>query len=127
MPSALDKSIQKWHDVVHNSGLDKGSFNCTLCQETSESVRCDGCLVYEETKRHGCLGTPHEEWVAHQRTDHACHSYYSVRCAHCLVLATNELLFLKSLKENDDVDKQGGAHRAEGGEQSSEDAAENQR
>lgn len=96
--TALKGSIAKWEAIVAGTGEDLGSDNCPLCAEFAEVdddySACQGCPVYERTKRRGCGGTPYDDW------SRACWLADLPRRAETPVLkaaAQAELDFLRSL------------------------------
>ena len=100
---ALKKSIEKWENIAFHGGIDDHAGNCQLCIKYHKYIVlvlgvggtiCDGCPVKEKTGKHGCKGTPYEEWcnyIDEQREG------YRVFDDHSKQLAINELEFLKSL------------------------------
>lgn len=101
---ALKGSIEhKWAPIVETTtALDNGRMNCNLCTVFLEKD-CNGCPVKETTGHEGCDFTPYMEWRAHQQAHIRGEDYVDTNfhrregCEECLRLATNELIFLKSL------------------------------
>ena len=95
--TALKGSIQKWKDIEAGTGVDKGRYNCPLCNLFNILFTCEGCPVYLKTKKSGCADSPYDEWVIHQDWNHDGSFPHKVKCPTCLELATAEREFLESL------------------------------
>lgn len=63
---ALRGSIRKWEKIVAGTGVNRGTANCPLCLKfhtrSAHLVRCFGCPVHKATGKHGCQGSPYEEY-----------------------------------------------------------------
>lgn len=99
---ALKKSIKKWENIVAGTGQDEGVGNCALCKlfwpKPFVELACKGgCPVFNKTQRKGCVDTPYTKWFTHQRDVHSKSFPLKVMCPECLVLAGEELKFLKDL------------------------------
>lgn len=92
---ALERSIEKWLMIV--AGVPAKVY-CPLCDKYYENY-CAGCPVKEKVGVFGCQGTPFEEWVWHHCEKHPQKSIMTTHCKECTQLATKELLFLASLRE----------------------------
>lgn len=64
---ALKLSIRKWENIVDGNGYDDGPRNCELCRKFRDAAEngddCDGCPVFEETRRRYCERTPYYDWT----------------------------------------------------------------
>jgi hypothetical protein len=103
---ALEESIQKWHAIVCDDGIDDGCDNCALCQldksrtpADEELDDCTSCIVYEATGCADCGQTPYIQWACHHRDKHQDAWPRCVECDTCQELAVAELEFLISLRE----------------------------
>jgi hypothetical protein len=96
---ALLGSIEKWRNIAHDGGEDRGPGNCPLCQDFFfKTQECDGCPVYQKTGKTGCQYTPYTKWTDHQLLVHNAATHPNkVLCKDCLTIATSELEFLESL------------------------------
>ena len=94
---ALQKSIDKWKNIVDNGGEDNGALNCPLC-EMCAGLLCDGCPIKKKTGATGCWGTPYSMWRKHFTTEHPrVVPPYRLVCDECEKLAQQELTFLENL------------------------------
>jgi hypothetical protein len=65
---ALRGSIRKWEAIVAGTGIDAGADNCDLCGQFNTfylqggKCTCFGCPVQTATGKHGCRGSPYEEY-----------------------------------------------------------------
>jgi len=57
----IEKSVEKWENIVDGTGVDHGTQNCPLCQEFYDD-NCEGCPVAEETGYDMCQYTPYFDW-----------------------------------------------------------------
>jgi hypothetical protein len=89
--AALKGSIRKWENIVAGTGVDKGVFNCPLC-ELFWDDDCTGCPVSERTGLMNCRGTPYNMWEALTKRDDATHGD-----PERIAAAQAELDFLRSL------------------------------
>ena len=103
---ALEESIQKWHAIVYDDGIDDACDNCALCQLDRDRTTvdeeldyCTSCIVYEATGCEYCEQTPYIPWARHHRNKHQSAWPSFVKCDTCRELAEAELKFLKSLRE----------------------------
>lgn len=55
---ALEGSITKWDLICQGLGLDRGSYNCPLCQ-LLPACDCEGCPVAQRSKSTSCGRTPY--------------------------------------------------------------------
>lgn len=111
----LEKSIQKWQDIVDGKGVDGGVLDCALCQkfrlnrfldQTIYGFRskenCLGCPVFLKTGLRDCKGTPYTEWY---RCGGFSLSVEEIQNdPKMLDLAAKELEFLKSLLPSDELE-----------------------
>ncbi len=96
--TALRASIKKWEGIVAGTEVDRGVFNCALCEMfTLANDTCDGCPVNDATDNNGCIRSPYDQWdrvnpwpIAHP--DYRRATTYKHRAA-----AQAEVDFLKSL------------------------------
>lgn len=96
LADALKLSIMKWEAIVaYYKHFDiqpylctRGSTTCGLCrlylQHKDGKDSCEDCPIRKRTKKHLCLGSPHEKFVLNP----------------CLTTAQEELRFLKSLQKS---------------------------
>ena len=102
---ALRGSIEKWHNILHADGEDKGSDNCPLCTIFLQARgSCTGCpIVEKKSDFYMCHNPEYQEWFAHQEDCHwpnqkKIHLRSSgERCPTCRELAQAEYDFLKDL------------------------------
>lgn len=94
--TALKGSIEKWEKITAGKGIDEGPLNCPACLMFL-THNCQGCPVYEKTKRRLCVNSPYDTWGWHQNISHAEKKKERVYCPTCKKLAKAELDFLKSL------------------------------
>lgn len=96
---ALDGSIEKWDQIRNRQDIDKGQNNCPLCRLYNRGKSCKQCVIYLETGKRFCDGTPYQEWITHHKL---CHPENKVqkanKCTECNRLANAEYEFLKELK-----------------------------
>ena len=64
---ALRGSIKKWEKIVAGTGVDQGTYNCSLCALFYSDYHCAGCPVAKATGLHLCEGTPYIEWACPER------------------------------------------------------------
>ena len=97
---ALQLSIEKWEKIVFDDGADEGPMNCELCENyfSAFNGNCSKCPVFHKTGLNNCRLTPYTKWSAHFSDKHYEYSDREIRCKTCLKLAKEELLFLISLK-----------------------------
>ncbi len=97
--TALKGSIKKWEKISERTGVDLGTENCPLCKLFFHSLfSCVGCPVAGKTKRNFCSKTPYKIWTMHHENKHLNPDKdYQVQCPKCILLATQEVKFLKSL------------------------------
>lgn len=58
----LRLSIAHWERMRDRKGGDQPSASqCALCREYFWCSECDGCPIFERTKRKGCEGTPYQK------------------------------------------------------------------
>jgi len=95
---ALDGSILKWKRIERSTEAeDRGSSNCPLCQLGV----CFDCPIMAHVGAPGCVSTPYEAWVRHQRLAHKRKRFRYHRephCKECLRLARLEREFLERIK-----------------------------
>jgi len=95
---SLDKSIEKWENIVSGNGMDFGADNCELCHKFGK-VGCFNCPVKEKTGFGSCYETPFAKWRNHHKEVHSNMFSRKVECKVCLRLAKEELAFLKGLRK----------------------------
>ena len=68
-PDALAGSIDKWEWIVARLNLypdsrvvDGGRLTCQLC-DVHFAKSCRGCVIFRDTGKEGCKGTPYEEFA----------------------------------------------------------------
>ena len=95
----LEDSIKKWQDIIAGNDGDKGSINCSLCQQYLNDG-CIGCVVQRDANQSFCYGTPFREWFNHHKKEHSMviGRGRRIECPTCLELAKKELDYLKSLR-----------------------------
>ena len=86
----LELAIQKWKDIVEGKGKDLQDDNCALCETCGN---CSECLVYEETGKTDCEGTP---YILYSDAEVEEASKKNLRA-----LAIAELEFLKALRKKE--------------------------
>ena len=93
-------SIQKWKDIVNETGIDVREDNCALCEA---SVICGRCVIFQHTGVAHCIGTPYIIWFKHMRYCHydVCVStdQLLIHCDKCRQLALNMLEYLENIKK----------------------------
>ena len=94
---ALDKSIQKWEKVVVDISSKKrvseyGRLDCECCIQFLHNELCYDCPIFQYTGKHRCLGTPYTQWS--QAAQNGVKDRNKL-----LILAKNELTFLKGIRE----------------------------
>lgn len=91
----------KWMAIAEGKGCDKGSDNCSLCEEHNDGNSCNECPVKKETGENDCYDTPWEKWRDHQEWAHGRSIWDDggnyVSCTECQLLALDEWLYLKSI------------------------------
>ena len=101
---ALELSIAKWVAIVKGVGKDHGSNNCALCDLYIKN-NCFGCPVEIRTGTMFCSKTPYDDWIKHHTKVHDNNFFYAwhaeIICDTCLYFAEQELVFLKSLREEE--------------------------
>lgn len=96
---ALNGSIEKWDQIRNRQGIDAGASNCPLCQLYNKSGQCKQCVIYLETGKYFCRGSPYQEWVTHHTHFHSANRVRKAsECLECDKLANDEYEFLKDLK-----------------------------
>lgn len=118
---AVRGSILKWKKIIAGTGVDEGTHNCPLCEKfinrLTAGAQCPECPVQERAsekrllQQHLCRNTPYAALIEHQEEDDSCSLVFEgmellIDCPRCLVLAKEELTFLKSLlepREEEDV------------------------
>ena len=97
---ALNGSIKKWEKIVTGEEVDKGGYNCPLCQMTRNDENCERCPVYQsgdDDMRDECGFTPYTDWGVHHDSKHGIGLPRKLLCDTCRKIAQKELDFLKSL------------------------------
>lgn len=99
---ALEKAIQKWHNVAFSDGEDQSIEDCPLCALYYGRGKKDNCdsdcpILQKVGSREECNDTP---WARHQIRVHK--QYYPWKrqkgCGSCTRLAREEYNFLVSLR-----------------------------
>lgn len=62
---ALKQSLQKWENIVEGTEIDRGPYNCPLCEVFWATYNCNGCPVSKDTGQLCCVGTPYDAWEDH--------------------------------------------------------------
>ena len=93
---ALDKSIDKWWNILVAGGEDQGPRNCALCLKF-DAPSCKGCPIAQKTGRKWCDESPYDVWSKHQDSEHS-NTANKVHCSDCAELARNMHHFLVALK-----------------------------
>ncbi len=101
---ALEKSINKWQDIVRGVGGDRAARDCALCKLHSSGFGCGECIIKKDTGFNGCKGTPYVEFLEHHDAEHK-QPYEvwerdgrEVQCEKCVVLSVRVLDNLKRLR-----------------------------
>jgi hypothetical protein len=98
MISSLQSSIEKWENIVDETGTDGGTDDCQCCIEFYGSFSpqsCCGCPIAYKTNSSLCENTPYEKWAIGTTGDNV--TVRMVTDKKTKKLAINQLNFLKNL------------------------------
>ncbi len=101
---ALEKSINKWQEIVRGVGTDRASRDCALCKLHSSGFGCGECIIKKETGFNGCKGTPYIEFIEHHDAEHKQEfeewekNGRGIKCEKCVEIALKVLNNLKRLR-----------------------------
>jgi len=103
---ALEKSIKHWERLRAGLEFKFGVSDCALCSlYNTVDNRCGNCPVYAQTDELGCVDTPHGDLWDHVDLVHVqdLGEGTVANCTECQKHIDAEIVFLKSLRENDNV------------------------
>ena len=103
---AVEKSIQKWENIVAGHGADFGPLNCECCKTHNRD--CTHCLVHAYSGG-CCSNTPYNDWLYHHQVAHSelfplrhaerIVKCYNPLCPKCKEIAQREVDFLERVLE----------------------------
>lgn len=96
---ALSGSIEKWSDIVDETGTDKGFKNCPLCIYHARA--CKNCIVQVDSNKSYCGGTPYDDII---KFKHVNYKKFNLSGTHEYIkLAQAELNYLLNLRSRCEI------------------------